>query len=222
MAKHHPSPELLTAFSAGSLPLSQALCVSTHIEHCSECRTNLLRLNSMGANMMETLKPTEVSADLKSSVFALLDDAGEDVPEAVNPTTKRNSRVPRSLQQFIPHDYNDLQWHYVSPSIQTARLCTDTNGSKVEMLRIKPGGKVPSHTHTGDEYTILLEGSFSDESGVYNEGDFVLRDGRHKHKPMVTEDSECICLVVTDAPIAFTGFFSRWLNPFLRRNHFAH
>ncbi len=218
MANHHPAPELLAAFSAGSLQLSHALCISTHLEHCDECRSNLMRLNSMGANLMEELKPAKASENLKSSVLSMLDD---EVTEAT-PVINRDSRVPRALQQFIPDDYDSLQWHRVSPSIQTARLCTDSNGSKVEMLRIKPGGQVPSHTHTGDEYTMLLEGSFSDESGVYKEGDFVVRDGRHKHKPMVTEDRECICLTVTDAPIEFTGFFTRWLNPILRRDHFAH
>ena len=218
MANHHPAPELLAAFSAGSLQLSHALCISTHLEHCDECRSNLMRLNSMGANLMEELKPAKASENLKSSVLSMLDD---EVTEAT-PVINRDSRVPRALQQFIPDDYDYLQWYRVSPSIQAARLCTDSNGSKVEMLRIKPGGQVPSHTHTGDEYTMLLEGSFSDESGVYKEGDFVVRDGRHKHKPMVTEDRECICLTVTDAPIEFTGFFTRWLNPILRRDHFAH
>ncbi|ARN73430.1 ChrR family anti-sigma-E factor [Oceanicoccus sagamiensis] len=218
MANHHPAPELLTAFSAGSLQLSHALCVSTHLERCDECRANLMRLNSMGAKMMEDLKPARASEDLKSSVLAMLDDAPKEEPAVIN----RDSRIPRALQQFIPDDYDSLQWHHVSPSIQAAKLVTDSNGSKVEMLRIKPGGQVPSHTHTGDEYTLLLEGSFSDESGIYKEGDFVVRDGRHKHKPMVTEDKECICLTVTDAPIEFTGFFTRWLNPILRRDHFAH
>ena len=218
MANHHPTPELLTAFSAGSLPLSHALCVSTHLERCAECRTNLLRLNTMGASMMEQLRPAKASEDLKTSVLAMLEDAEQETPQAAN----RNSGIPRCLQQFIPEDYDALQWRHASPSIQTSRLFTDTNGSKVDMLYIKPGGQVPDHTHTGDEYTVLLEGSFSDESGIYNEGDFVVRDASHKHKPMVTKDGPCICLTVTDAPIKFTGFFSRWLNPILRRGHFAH
>jgi putative transcriptional regulator len=220
MANHHPAPELLTAFSAGNLQLSHALCVSTHLERCDECRSNLLRLNTIGANMMEQLQPAKASESLRNSVLAMLDDAEEEAEAPV--VINRDSRVPRALQQFITDGYDSLKWHHVSPSIQAAKLCTDSNGSKVEMLRIKPGGQVPNHTHTGDEYTILLEGSFSDESGVYNEGDFVVRDGRHKHQPMVTKDRECICLTVTDAPIAFTGFFTRWLNPILRRDHFAH
>lgn len=90
------------------------------------------------------------------------------------------------------------------------------------MLRIKPGGKAATHTHTGDEYTLILEGGFSDESGIYGEGDFLLRNGSHKHKPIATKDKECLCLTVTDAPIEFTGFFTRWLNPLIRKSHLPH
>jgi putative transcriptional regulator len=172
----------------------------------------------VGASILESLEPAKASDSLKSSVLDRLDDIVEEEPSSIN----RDSRIPRALQQFISDDYESLDWHYVSPSIQAAKLCIDSNGSKVEMIRIKAGGQVPSHTHTGDEYTMLLEGSFSDESGIYKAGDFVVRDGRHKHKPMVTKDRECICLTVTDSPIEFTGFFTRWLNPFLRRSHFAH
>ena len=216
MANHHPSPELLTAFSAGSLQLSHALCVAAHIEHCEECRTNLQRLNAMGAQLFEDLEPSRASDSLKDSVLAKLDDpVVEDAPTAI----KRHSRVPRCLQQFIPDDYDTLQWQYVSPSIQSAKLCMDSNGAKVEMLRIKPGGEAATHTHTGDEYTMVLEGAFSDDSGVYGEGDFVVRDGRHKHKPIATKDKVCICLTVTDAPIEFTGFFTRWLNPSIRKSY---
>ncbi len=217
MAKHHPAPELLTAFSAGSLHLSHALCVSTHIEHCDECRANLQRLNGMGAALLDTLEPHQVSGQLKASVLARLDDAPAGQPEPVPP--RRASHVPRALRQFIPAGYDELPWRILSPSIRSATLCTDTNGARVEMLRIKPGGQSASHTHTGDEYTVILEGSFSDETGIYREGDFVVRDGSHEHKPVATEDRECICLTVTDAPIKFTGFFARLFNPLMRKRY---
>ena len=87
------------------------------------------------------------------------------------------------------------------------------------MLRIKPGGTSSTHTHMADEYTVILEGSFSDESGLYHKGDFLMRDSRHKHTPVATRDRECICLAVTEGPIQLTGFFGRLLNPLLRRSH---
>jgi putative transcriptional regulator len=216
MARHHPAPELLTAFSAGSLPLSHALCVSTHIERCQECQINVQRLNSFGAKMFEALPTHAVSENLKARVFEQLDTTVT-APEPMR--ANRHSRIPKALQQFISGDYDSLKWKHASSSIKVAGLCVDNNGARVEMVRIKPGGKVATHTHTGDEYTVVLEGSFSDEQGLYAEGDFIVRDGSHRHKPIASKDKECVCLTVTDAPIEFTGFIFRWLNPFIRRNY---
>ena len=64
---------------------------------------------------------------------------------------------------------------------------------------------------------MILEGSFSDESGLYRQGDFMVKDASDQHTPVATQDRECICLAVTEGPIQFTGFFSRMINPLLRR-----
>ncbi len=218
MVNHHPTSDLLTLFSAGSLPMSQALCISAHIEHCTECQANVSRLNSLGASFFETQTPVKTSNHLKSSVLAMLDEMP--VVEQVKPAIDVNSNVPRCLQQFVPEGYDALKWKRLSPSIRTIELCTDTNGAKVELMRIKPGAKVGAHTHTGNEYTLVLEGSFSDNSGIYKKGDFVVRDSHHKHQPVVSMDNECICLAVTDAPIEFTGWMTRLLNPLIRRSYF--
>lgn len=217
MANHHPAPELLAAFSAGSLQLSHALCVATHLEHCDECSSNLQRLNGMGAALFEQQSSQTAPARLKQAVMARLDQAIDERPQRSR--SRANSTIPRALRQFIPGSYEDLKWDVLSPSIRAATLCTDIHGTRVEMLRIKAGGEVATHTHTGDEYTIILEGSFSDETGVFKAGDFVVRDPSHQHKPVATKDRECICLTATDAPIRFTGFFSRLFNPFIRKRY---
>jgi putative transcriptional regulator len=219
MVEHHPAPELLAAFSAGSLPLSQALCVGVHAEYCSECQTNVQRLNNLGGQFFENLQPSPVSEDFRNNVFSLLDEEpAEEKPKPVITKTHSDS-IPRGLRQFIPDGYDALQWQRITSSIEATKLCTDSNGAKIEMLRIRPGGNIATHTHTGDEFTMVIEGGFSDETGIYLAGDFVFRDGSHKHRPMATKDARCICLTVTDAPIAFTGFFTRWLNPFLKKTY---
>ena len=135
--------------------------------------------------------------------------------EADSPSV--DSKIARALRQFFPEakDYESLDWNRLSPSIKTINLAKEPNGTKVDLIRIKPGGKVAAHTHGGNEYTIILEGSFSDEDGVYKQGDFIARSGHHSHKPVATKDRPCVCLAITEAPIQFTGFFTRWLNPFI-------
>jgi putative transcriptional regulator len=112
-----------------------------------------------------------------------------------------------------------LNWNRVSADIHSVELCRDSNGARVELLKIKPGGSATTHTHMGDEYTVILEGSFSDESGLYGRGDFMVRNQNDKHTPVATQDRECICLAVTEGPIQFTGFMHRLLNPFIRRSY---
>lgn len=224
---HHPDSELLAAYAAGSLPLSQALCVSAHIEMCHECKTNSRRLNNLGGFVFEQSDREKVSHELKAKVLAQLDKSPDKAPSPERTPVKRaeentegnNSHIPRSLKQFIPTTFENLHWKRVSPSIKQAHLCTDSDGSQIALLSIKAGGKAGHHTHLGEELTMILKGAFSDETGIFQKGDFMLRNDNHKHRPIATKDGECICLTVLNAPIQFTGYFNRWLNPILRRNH---
>ena len=216
-SSNHPAYELMAAYSAGSLPLSQALCVSAHLEHCHSCTRQLQRLNRVGSELMQQLKPAKASSDLKArlldSLDSLTDEAPGEQPKRLDPS------IPRCLHQFVDQGYAELPWKRVSTDIHSVELCRDNNGAKVELLKIRPGGSATTHTHLGDEYTVILEGSFSDESGLYKQGDFVVKDARDRHTPVATQDRECICLAVTEGPIQFTGFFSRLLNPLMRRGY---
>lgn len=215
----HPEDELLASYSAGSLPLSQALCVSVHIERCPNCARKLQRLNRVGTELMQKLAPAPASESLKLKLFERLENLGEIDSDIDSDEAGQDSPVPRCLRQFVRDGYDRLSWRRVSLDIHSAELCRDSNGARVELLKIRPGGSASTHTHLGDEYTVVLEGAFSDESGLYSAGDFVIRDHSHHHTPVATRDRDCICLAVTEGPIQFTGLLSRMLNPFLRRSY---
>ena len=217
-SRKHPNDELLASYSAGSLPLSQALCISTHLEHCPDCTRKLRRLNRVGSELMQQLQPAPATDALKQRLLDRLDTL-TDTPAPAVAEAAPEASIPRALRQFVKKGYQDLSWRSVSANIQTVELCRDSNGARVELLKIKPGGSAVTHTHLGDEYTVVLEGSFSDEDGLYAQGDFVLRGKNEAHRPVATQDRECICLAVTEGPIQFTGLFSRLLNPFIRRSY---
>ena len=214
---NHPYGELLASYSAGSLPLSQALCISAHLEHCDSCARKLQRLNRVGTELMQQLTPSKASDDLKNRLLDRLDSLEDETPK--HESARVDSSIPRCLRQFVDSSYDDLRWKWVSADIRSVELCRDSNGARVELLKIKPGGSAKTHTHLGDEYTVILEGSFSDEAGLYRKGDFIVRDRHDQHTPVATRDRECICLAVTEGPIQFTGPISRLLNPFLRRGY---
>ena len=177
--KNHPEDELLAAYAAASLPLSQALCISVHLEHCSECTQSLQRLNQLGSELMLKLQPASPSPELKSKLLDQIDQVDrvakvDRVSELVvtSQTKSNNQSIPRCLNQFIKNGYGEIPWKRLSRDIHNYELCRDHNNAKVELLRIKAGGSSGTHTHMGDEYTVILEGSFSDESGLYHQGRF--------------------------------------------------
>ena len=222
MTNHHPNEELLMAYSASSLPISQALCVSTHLEFCEQCRSHTQKLNSIGGLLLESLAPKAGSSKLKGQVMALLDEPRQ--TQAARPcktaeVASNTFLIPRPLRQFMSDGYDSLAWGWTAPDIYTSEICRDDNGAQVSLLRINPGGDVGKHSHTGDEYTVILSGSFSDEDGIYLAGDFLIRDKHQQHRPVASKDCACICLTSVEAPIQFTGFFRRWLNPLICKSY---
>jgi len=117
--------------------------------------------------------------------------------------------------------HNTSQRDSSSPSRTDCKNSSTTSRGLIfqRCASIRPGGTSNTHTHMGDEYTVILEGSFSDEAGLYHKGDFLLRDASDQHTPVATLDKYCICLAVTEAPIQLTGFFGWLLNPFIRRSY---
>ncbi len=216
MANYHPPMDMLAAYAAGSLKLSQAVCVSAHIEMCAECQRVTRELEMVGTVLLEEQEPTDVPQALKANVLSMLDEAPEpSAPEPVRPQPPKG--LPRCLATFGIKDLNSLSWRKLWPSIQAAQISGSREPEAVELLRIGAGASMAKHRHIGEEVTLILKGSFSDEDGVYGPGDFLLRSGKECHKPQASRDAECLCLTTQEGPIQFEGWLLRWLNPFIRK-----
>lgn len=118
--------------------------------------------------------------------------------------------LPRVLAKIASRG---LVWKKLAGGINQAAVTLDDE-TQCEFLYMKPGSQVPVHKHQGNEITLVLEGSFSDEMGEYRAADFVLRTPSHQHQPVSEEG--CLCFAVLDSPLTFTRGLARLLNPFLR------
>lgn len=209
---HHPDARLLTEYAAGSLPLAQSACISLHLNYCEHCRRQVQRLQQVGGSMFEKLAPQAVDSSIFDSVMARLD---EDAPLSYE-TAANEDESPALVQRLMQGDYEDLEWNRINSELQISRLRTGDPQNEFALYHIKAGGQIPTHKHKGTELTLVLEGSFSDEEGLYQQGDFIMRDGAHEHTPTAAKTADCICVGVLDAPIRFTPWNYRILNPFLR------
>jgi len=211
---HHPHLDLLTEHAAGALSLAQAACVGAHLNYCDHCGRTVARLQQIGAAMFEAQDAEPVGDALLDRVLARLD---EEAPLCYPPAASvdRDS-TPALLQRLIRGDFSDLPWKKITEALSTTPIRTGDPNFEFSLLRIRAGGAIPAHCHRGSEMTLVLQGGFADGSGSYHRGDFIFREAHDEHAPKALEGEDCICLAVLDAPLRFTRWQHRWMNPFLR------
>jgi len=212
MVNHHPSTDFLMEYSAGTLPVAQAACVSAHIDYCDKCRRAHEQFQSIGGTLFDALEPVPVTDSLLERILAQLDDPA---PLTFTPATQ-DEALPGLLRRIINGDFSQLVWKRVTKSLSVSYLSTGDTDYEFALFRIAAGGRIPEHRHGGSEMTLVLEGGFSDGHGSYHPGDFVFRSQDDTHAPVALDGEHCICLAVTDAPLKFTRWQHRWMNPFMQ------
>ncbi|MEZ8648003.1 transcriptional regulator [Vibrio splendidus] len=230
MIKHHPNAAILKDFVDGTLADSVSLIVSSHVELCEHCQQQVSMLTAQAADSVfesDTSAFENDTARLKlsdSEMDAFLADDEEFDFDAIDQITADSSQaiemtpevqqvtvadttftIPRALNSVARKDWMNLG------KISRARLDFDDEAHHTSLLHIDKDGQVPCHTHKGFEITLLLEGSFEDEMGVYNKGDFIWLDGDHTHQPATKEG--CVCLTVSSDALYFTKGVSQLFNP---------
>lgn len=220
MSTHHPDDMTLMNYAAGSLSLPHALAVSVHLCFCHECRELVKNFNHLGGALLETIKPASTDEDAFEALMATLEPHDHAPTQKPTPAPQDDPKITQHytnpLLRYLPTALPDLPWQRQTKEISKFDLTSlvDVKGFQVALQKISAGAKVPTHTHKGCEYTVILSGSFSDELGVYSQGDFIARDTSHKHSPTAMQNEDCICLTVLNAPLKFTGWY-RILNPFM-------
>lgn len=220
MTKYHPDARFLTDYVAGSLPEEQALCVATHLHYCAPCRSKVYELTELGAELFLQESPLPVAAPRGDEHFSrLLERIGTQQAGAVAPAAATIASVttalPRGLHKLTRGDIENLSWRRIGRSFRYSRLPVGSGTRETSLLHIRAGGSVPHHRHAGDEITVVLQGSFSDQDDNYGVGDFIVRTPGERHRPVASQDEDCLCLTTLDRPIVMTNPFFRLLQPLL-------
>ncbi|MBC3764434.1 ChrR family anti-sigma-E factor [Neptunicella marina] len=218
MANHHPTDDLLIRHSAGQLPNALGIIVACHIEQCTQCQQKIAVYDQLGGELLvqnDELSPANLSvkADLLEDTLAKLDQPLPD-EKTIQPVS--DSAIPGPLRRFIPCKLSQIKWRGFAKGIKEISLGFSNGHYSAKLYKISPNKLLPVHTHKGNEFTFVMQGSFSDNAGCYRAGDFIQTDPSIIHQPKASDYQACICFAVTDAPLKFTGLFTRLLNPFLR------
>lgn len=219
-ATSHPSDETLLRYAAGTLPAGPKLLVDIHLAGCPCCRDMLRNLEAVGGALLDELAPAPLAAD----AFArLMERAGRPEPngriatQAPPPAPLPHGLVlPEGL--LLPPALSARRigaLHAVAPGVRMGKVhVPEDSGSRVLLFRIGPGRCIPEHTHDGLEYTQILCGSFSDQTGRYGPGDLVEADAEIEHTPRVDDSGDCVCIAAFEGRLRFSGLLGVALRPF--------
>lgn len=205
--RYHPDDSTLVSYAAGSLPESQSLVVACHVRLCPGCQGKIAEAETLGGTLLSNLKPLATSPEKRARFLSRFGQAqGNSQP--------RSSSALAMDKIFSPDYLSTFNWVHVAPGVKQIILPSQAP-HRLRLLRISPGRSMPLHSHRGSELTLVLQGAYSDETGQYKKGDVSDHDTDITHQPIAGKES-CICLVATDAPLKFTGWLPRILQPFFR------
>ncbi|MEJ2761068.1 MAG: ChrR family anti-sigma-E factor [Gammaproteobacteria bacterium] len=216
MVHYHPTDEHLMQFSAGQMADALGIIIACHLEQCSQCRHHAAMFEELGGEILRTTDPTPLGEGVLDRLLARLDEpvtAGQPRAQGVGTS---DPRIPRPLRRFVPCYFDGLNWSGMTRSIKEYRLPISDDRYTAKFYKIAAGSELPEHTHKGNEFTLVMQGSFSDHEDEYHPGDFILADTHKTHRPHASEECDCICFAVLDAPLKLTGFLGKLVNPFLR------
>lgn len=218
MIKHHPTLDILQAYTAGNLPASISAAVAMHIDMCPVCQKIISVETQENAKECFHNEPyssfdeydTEGMANFSDIINQITSDTSideEKIPqEKVIQLKDKKYVLPRAIQNM-----NITKWSNIG-KISRARIQLEEGDIRTSLLNIEAGANVPEHTHNGYEVTLLLDGEFHDDMGTYVPGDFILLDAEHQHSPIT--ESGCLCYTVVSDSLHFTKGLNKLLNPF--------
>jgi putative transcriptional regulator len=215
---HHPDSATLVSYAAGSLDEGFATLVAAHIASCDACRAALREIEDVGGALLDTVEAAPMSPASLDRALSILDDhddgpAAQPQPKDVRRKDARPN-VPAPLARILEGGLDDIEWKKVAPGVGKHVLpVSKASRSRLMLLRIAPGTKIPDHGHGGMELTLVLKGSYRDLYGRFGPGDIADLDEHAEHQPVVDSQEACICLVATEAPTRFKSLFGRLLQP---------
>ena len=202
--------EVYSNYAAGCLDPAFCLLVETQAALRPDVERAVARAETIAGVFFESEEAVALTDGAIDKAMAMIDTfeadsrpplsaahhAGEGLDELL--------QLPEPLRETALQSFQKNKWQGLTKGVR--RLKLEASGhAEVELYRIEPGCTVPEHSHTGSEFTLVVSGGFSDESGSFGAGDISLKDERDTHQPTGDSDGICYALAVRDGGLKFTG-----------------
>lgn len=195
-------------YASGALSPAAHLLIATHLAMRPERQAEVALWDVIGGGVLEEAAEPVSELSKAQTLRRLTAEAS-----AAAPTV---NGLPEPLAQAVGRPLEDLRWFSPMPGMREWVL---PDWPEARLLRLKAGGAVPEHSHTGRELTLVLQGAYSAGDTVWRPGDLEMADEGVWHAPRVVGEAECLCFAVLEGRYrlkgwnrllaAFTGFRDR-------------
>ena len=209
---HHPSDETLLDFARGALSPGRSLVLRAHLGVCAECRANVRLAEAVGGALVSELAPAELAPDALAQALARIERPPPPLAAPIIPTPDNWIRVPTDVLIAAAR-----RKRWAAPGVWVAPVMRDRRtGERSYLLGIGRGIAVPKHTHKGVEMICVLTGAYDDRGEMHHPGDFAENGEAVEHKPRVTMDGECVCLIAADNALVARDLLGWIMQPLVR------
>ena len=174
----------------------------------------MARLEQTLAAGMESAPVASLAKDALPMLLARLDEAPETAVVVPRPALKTGFEIPEPLWPYL----QNRDWKSVVPGrVKQVELGVRIGQTPLALVSMRPGFRVPTHSHHGAEFNLVLTGGFSDLDQDFLPGDVSERGPEHEHDMRVHEDGPCVVLVARDGPLiprSATAHLASWLTGF--------
>lgn len=211
---HHLDDATIMAYAAGTLGEAHSVVVAAHVAMCRDCRGAIRAAEAVGGSILLEQDSNAVSDACRAATLASLDGVARAAPVKLRGVV---TDVPLPLCNLLGgKPLAELKWKVRAPGVAKYDIALSPGSrTRLQLMRLGSGRKMPDHGHGGEELTLILKGSYSDHTGRYQRGDVADLDEETEHQPMIDSDGDCICLIATEAPTRFKSFWARLAQPFI-------
>jgi len=213
--RKHPDPSTLMAYTSGTLPGALSGLVACHVSLCPQCARDVGRLEAAAGTMLGGIEPVDgdrTDTKMPSGVTK----PAMPITDQPHPKGPDDPVLPRPLANYIGLSSDEIPWKPVVKGLEQYWVKLPSGAGHMRLLKAPPRFRLLEHTHSGSELTLVLKGSYRDETGEYFRGDVADLDDDVLHTPKVSSMEECICVIASEKLPRYSNWYARMLQPFLK------
>jgi putative transcriptional regulator len=205
--RHHPDGARLIDYATGAARPGERLVLASHLGACPVCRRAVAEAEAVGGALLAALPGAAMDPDALALALARIERPRSPSPPPP-PQPADWITVPPAVLRAA-RDYR----RWAAPGVWVAPVDTGGGPTRSYLLGVAAGMSVPRHTHRGVEMVCVLKGAFLDRDDLHGPGDFACSDETVEHRPRITPDGDCVCLVCAEGPLVPRDWVGRLFQP---------